>query len=73
MTRMLPREIGTASTQENTTGTTYQRNTIVTIGYIQKRGERQEYIISKRSKPSQDSTNDTTDTTKSQSLLHRIP
>jgi hypothetical protein len=63
MTRMLSREIGTAGTQENTTGITYQRNTIVTIKDLRKRGERQTYIVSTRSKQHQVSTNDTTNTT----------
>ena len=39
MTNTLPREIGTATKQENTTNSTYQRNTIVNI--------RQQHIVSK--------------------------
>jgi hypothetical protein len=58
----------------STTGTTYQRNTIVTIGYNRKREERQKYIVSTRFNPGQVSTNETIDTPQqSQSLLHRIP
>jgi hypothetical protein len=43
MTNMLPQEIGTATKQENTTSSTYQRNTIVNIRHTSK----QKDIVSK--------------------------
>jgi hypothetical protein len=70
MTSKLLGEIGTASTQENTTGKTYQRNTIFTVRWNWTRGKKQKYIVTTTIKTNQNSTNSTPQ--QSQSLFHRI-